>query len=156
MAKDRKLSNSRRWSYVLKPLVTERRNVLLAQANHRPVGEIMAAQNVDALYLLDDPAFQGRHFSLISFEQLPERGAFEYFCVRCSSAPINLCFEVACPLFGFEFGDEALAAGLHTAPSHLCLAAPSEFPIVATVISNIHCRSRVPSRLELTAKPLHS
>ncbi|OCJ64170.1 hypothetical protein A6U96_10270 [Agrobacterium tumefaciens] len=58
MAKDRKFADSTRWSYTLKPLVTERRNVLLAQADHRPVGEFVATEHVDPLYLLDGPALK--------------------------------------------------------------------------------------------------
>ncbi len=33
----------------------DRRNVPLAQADHRPVGEIMATEHIDPLYLLDGP-----------------------------------------------------------------------------------------------------
>lgn len=68
----------------------ERRNVPLAQADHRPVGEFMAAEH----------GFMPRRRTCA--------------CQR-----------------------------------------PLSFLIAAMVISNFDCRSRVLSRLELTAKPLH-
>ncbi len=66
-------------------------------------------------------ALQRRNFALVSFEKLSERSAFKDFRVRGCTEPVDLCFEVACPLFGFQLGVEAFAARLHTAPSDLCL-----------------------------------
>ncbi|CVI63385.1 hypothetical protein AGR9A_Lc40373 [Agrobacterium salinitolerans str. Hayward 0363] len=87
----------------------------------------MTAQHVDPLDLLNGPPLQRRDFALVTFEKLPESYAFKDFRVRGSAEPIDLCFEVARPLLGFELRVEALASGLHAAPSHLCLPAPSEF-----------------------------
>jgi len=92
------------------------------------MGEIMAAKHVDPLYLLDSTTLQRRDFALVSFKKLSERGGFKYFRIWGGAEPIDLCFEAAYPLFGFQVGVEAFAERLHTAPSHLCLQAPSEFP----------------------------
>gem|GEM_PF-5811054 len=95
MAEDDKLPGSGRWSYGLKAFIPKRSNVLLAQTDHHPVSEIMAAQNVDALYLLDRAALEGRDFSLIALQKLAERCAFEDFCVRSSTECVNLGFKIA-------------------------------------------------------------
>ncbi len=40
----------------MQPLVAKRRDVLLAQSDQRPVGEIMTTQHIDPLDLLGGPA----------------------------------------------------------------------------------------------------
>lgn len=66
------------------------------------MGEIMAAKHVDPLYLLDSTTLQRRDFALGSFKKLSERGGFKYFRIWGGAEPIDLCFEVAYPLFGFQ------------------------------------------------------
>lgn len=67
-----------------------------------------------------------RDLALVALQELPERRAFEDLRIRSSAEAIDLSFQIARPLFGFELAVKGFATGLHAASTHLRLPASSE------------------------------
>ncbi|MBA4785676.1 MAG: hypothetical protein H2046_07925 [Rhizobiales bacterium] len=86
----------------------------------------MTTQHVDPLDLLHGPALGGRDFALVTLQELSERRAFEGLCVWGSAEAIDLGFQIARPLLGFQLAVEGLAPRLHSTTAHLSLPASSE------------------------------
>lgn len=87
----------------------------------------MTAQHINPLVLLNRAALCRGDLSLVTLEELAQRGGVENLCVRRHAKALYLSLQVSRPLLGFKLAIEALGPGLHAATTDLCLPVSSKF-----------------------------